>query len=343
MSEVNKIEITIDEAKEIIAKCTHPDYSNKEHELFKAAAAKLLEENDPGFEYEYESEDEEVKESRLEKEISTGIKEGGNAARKSVTENITQYAGEVISNIQNLGAAGSVAFSSATYFQSAEMIETSQEVVSIVETVEYDYGQTLNSYIFEQAATFVEKIPYVNETKLAQNVAAAMTEISKNAETPQEREERRAAKSEESNTLTESTEEVESEPTEESNSEEAETQVEAKSEPTEESTEEVESDNQQENNNENELGEESKNEESSIEANSSETKPDVQTDSLQGEANDSGNIEDLDDSTTITPDDGSINEIDPIKPHSMVGDDAFESILTPNDAIEVSPNGPQND
>lgn len=331
MGEVKKIEITIDEAKEIIAKCTHPDYSNEEHELFKAAAAKLLEDKDPGFEYEYESEEEEeVKESRLEKEISTGIKEGGNAVRKSITENITQYAGEVISNIQNLGAAGSVAFSSATYFQSAEMIETSQEVVAIVETIESDYGQTLNSYIFEQAATLVEKVPYVGETKFAQNIAAALTEISENAETPQEREERRAAKKD-----------AESEPTEESNSEEAEIQVEAKSEPTEESTEEVESDNQQENNYENEPGEESKNEESSIEANSSETKPDVQTDSLQGEANDSGDVEDLDDSTTITPDDGSIDEIDPIKPHSMVGDDAFEPILTPNDAIEASPNGLQ--
>ena len=150
-------DLTINEAKKLVAKFSNPEHKNEEHELFKAAAAKLLEDKDPGFEYEYESEEEEVKESRLEKEISTGIKEGGNAVRKSAMENVGQYAGEVISNIQNLGAAGSVAFSSATYFQSAEMIETSQEVVSIVETIESDYGQTLNSYIFEQAATFVEK------------------------------------------------------------------------------------------------------------------------------------------------------------------------------------------
>ena len=48
-------DITLNEAKELVAKFSNPEHKNKEDELFKVAAAKLLEETDPGFEYEYES------------------------------------------------------------------------------------------------------------------------------------------------------------------------------------------------------------------------------------------------------------------------------------------------
>ena len=82
----------------------------------------------------------------------------------------------------------------------------------------------------------------------------------------------------------------------------------------------IESDNQQEqpkDSDKNEQREESKDEESDIETNSSETKPDLQTDPVQSETND-------------------IGDIDPIKPHQ----DFFpEPVITPNDAIIVSPEG----
>ena len=48
-----KEDITLNEAKELVAKFSNPEHKNKEDELFKIAAAKLLEETDPGFEYEY--------------------------------------------------------------------------------------------------------------------------------------------------------------------------------------------------------------------------------------------------------------------------------------------------
>ena len=34
-----------------------------------------------------------------------------------------------------------------------------------------------------------------------------------------------------------------------------------------------------------------------------------------------------------------VDAIDDIKPHSMVGDDAFDPVITPDDATVVSPDG----
>ena len=238
MGEKDKFEINIEEAKEIIAKCIHPDYSNEEHELFKVAAAKLLDEKDPGFKYEYEVEEE----TSVEK------------SDESLFSRAKDYGKEIVNNVQSLGAAGTVAFSSAAYFQSIEAFETTHEIGSVIRSVESDYGQSLMSYV---GGIIME----MNES------------------------------------------------TEESQSEEA------------SSENKVEQSNPQNN----EQREESENEESSIETNSSETKSNIQTDSIQSETNGGGDIDTLDD----------------IKPHSMVGDDAFEPVFTPHDAIVTSPNGPK--
>ena len=251
MGEKDKFEINIEEAKEIIAKCIHPDYSNEEHELFKVAAAKLLDEKDPGFKYEYESEEE----TSVEK------------SDESLFSRARDYGKEIVNNVQSLGAAGIVAFSSAAYFQSIEAFETTHEIGSVIRSVESDYGQSLMSY-----------------------VGGIITEMIDSTEESQSEE---------------STEEG----TEESQSEEA------------SSENKVEQSNPQNN----EQREESENEESSIETNSSETKSNIQTDSIQSETNGGGDIDTLDD----------------IKPHSMVGDDAFEPVFTPHDAIVTSPNGPK--
>ena len=251
MGEKDKFEINIEEAKEIIAKCIHPDYSNEEHELFKVAAAKLLDEKDPGFKYEYEVEEE----TSVEK------------SDESLFSRAKDYGKEIVNNVQSLGAAGIVAFSSAAYFQSIEAFETTHEIGSVIRSVESDYGQSLMSY-----------------------VGGIITEMIESTEESQSEE---------------STEEG----TEESQSEEA------------SSENKVEQSNPQNN----EQREESENEESSIETNSSETKSNIQTDSIQSETNGGGDID----------------AIDNIKPHSMVGDDAFEPVFTPHDAIVTSPNGPK--
>ena len=255
MGEKDKFEINIEEAKEIIAKCIHPDYSNEEHELFKVAAAKLLDEKDPGFKYEYESEEE----TSVEK------------SDESLFSRARDYGKEIVNNVQSLGAAGIVAFSSAAYFQSIEAFETTHEIGSVIRSVESDYGQSLMSY-----------------------VGGIITEMIESTEESQSEE---------------STEEDTEESTEESQSEEA------------SSENKVEQSNPQNN----EQREESENEESSIETNSSETKSNIQTDSIQSETNGGGDIDTLDD----------------IKPHSMVGDDAFEPVFTPHDAIITSPSGPK--
>ena len=255
-------DITLNEAKELVAKFSNPEHKNKEDELFKVAAAKLLEETDPGFEYEYEVEED--------------VEAAAEKSDESLFSRAKDYGKEIVNNVKSLGAAGTVAFSSAAYFQSIEAFETTHEIGSVIRSVESDYGQSLMSY-----------------------VGGIITEMIESTEESQ---------SEES--TEEDTEESQSEEsTEESQSEEA------------SSENKVEQSNPQNN----EQREESENEESSIETNSSETKSNIQTDSIQSETNGGGDID----------------AIDNIKPHSMVGDDAFEPVFTPHDAIITSPSGPK--
>jgi hypothetical protein len=271
-------DITLNEAKELVAKFSNPEHKNKEDELFKIAAAKLLEETDPGFEYEYEHESEE--EVSVEKPDESLITRAKN------------YGKEVVNNIQSLGAAGTVAFSSAVYFQSVEAFETTHEIGSIIRSVESNYGQSLMSYIG--------------------SIITEMTEES-DAEESQSEE----SDAEESESEVEETQESESEVEE---TQESESEV--------EETQESESNNtleQPKDNNEDEHQEKTENEESAIETNGSKTKSNVQTDVIQSETNGGGDID-------------AINDI---KPHSMIGDDAFEPVFTPHDAIVASPAGPK--
>jgi hypothetical protein len=259
-------DITLNEAKELVAKFSNPEHKNKEDELFKIAAAKLLEETDPGFEYEYEHESEE--EVLVEKPDESLITRAKN------------YGKEVVNNIQSLGAAGTVAFSSAVYFQSVEAFETTHEIGSIIRSVESNYGQSLMSYI-----------------------GSIITEMTEESDTEE-------SQSEESDT---------EEAAEESDTSESESEV--------EETQESESNNtleQAKDNNADEYQEKTENEESAIETNGSKTKSNVQTDVIQSETNGGWDIDAIDD----------------IKPHSMIGDDAFEPVFTPHDAIVTSPNGP---
>jgi len=187
-----------------------------------------------------------------------------------------------------LGAAGTVAFSSAAYFQSIEAFETTHEIGSVIRSVESDYGQSLMSYVG--------------------GIIMEMNESTEESQSEESTEEDTEESTEESQSE-ESTEEDTEESTEESQSEEA------------SSENKVEQSNPQNN----EQREESENEESSIETNSSEAKSNIQTDSIQSETNGGGDID----------------AIDNIKPHSMVGDDAFEPVFTPHDAIITSPSGPK--
>jgi outer membrane biosynthesis protein TonB len=317
-------ELTLEEAKKLVAQFSDPKHVNKEQELFKSAAAKLLEETDPGFEYEYEAE-EEVEEK------SVKIKDSGNFFKQ-----VKDYGAEFVNNVQSLGAAGSVAFSSATYFQGVEAIETTQEVAAVVESVEADYNQTLAFYFMEEMSNRImamADIPVIGAPLEA--ISNTMSDVADNMETYEEREERKAAEAEE--TTEEITEEVTKESSEEQTQSEESTEEQTQSEEatqseettTEESAEEAESDNKQEqpkDNNENERGEETKNEEGGDKVNRSETTSDIQADSIQSETNDSGYID---------------NDLDPIKPHSMV-DDIFNDppVMTPIDAIVASPAGP---
>ena len=256
----------------------------------KSVVAKLLEETDPGFEYEYESEEEEASAEKSDESLFSRAKDYGKG---------------IVNNVQSLGAAGTVAFSSAAYFQSVEAFETTQEIGSVIRSVESDYGQSLMSYV---GGIIMEMIESTEESQSEEGDTEESTEESN--EESQSEESTEESQSEESNE--ESTEESQSEESNEESNEESQ-------------SEEASSENKVEQSNpqNNEQREESENEESSIETNSSETKSNIQTDSIQSETNGGGDLDAIDD----------------IKPHSMIGDDAFEPVFTPHDAIVTSPNG----
>ena len=157
-------ELSPKEAKKIVKKFCKPPYDPEEARL-KEAAWKVLEECKCGaFEWEADDEEEPLK-ARKENDLA------GQAAKESkgIIESVKEYGVEIVHNVQALGAAGSVAFSSATYFQSAEAIETTKEISAIIQTVEQDYGQSLGDYLFEQAATFIQKIPIINNKEATQD------------------------------------------------------------------------------------------------------------------------------------------------------------------------------
>lgn len=127
-------ELSIRKAKRIVKKFCEPPYDLEEARL-KEAAWKVLQECKCGsFEWENEEEEESPK-SKTPKE------------NQSVFESVKKYAAETTKNIQSLGAAGAVAFSSAAYFQTIEAYETTREIGIVIQRVEADYGESLFGYI----------------------------------------------------------------------------------------------------------------------------------------------------------------------------------------------------
>jgi len=201
-----KEDITLNEAKELVAKFSNPEHKNKEDELFKIAAAKLLEETDPGFEYEYEHESEE--EVLVEKPDESLITRAKN------------YGKEVVNNIQSLGAAGTVAFSSAVYFQSVEAFETTHEIGSIIRSVESNYGQSLMSYIGSIITEMTEESD-AEESQSEESDTEEAVEESDTAESESEAEETQESESDNTLTLEQPKDNNEDEQREESENEES--------------------------------------------------------------------------------------------------------------------------
>jgi len=198
------------EAQEIVKKFCEPPYNAEEIRL-KEDVRLVLKGGGKGYEGD-DDEEEEEGDSPQNNEPKGGA--GESAAQgatsqatqsqgSSVIENVQQYAGEVIANVQSLGTAGSVALSSATYFQAETVVESSHDIVAIVEEVEEDYDMTLQNYFVETTATFIddiahipiiENIPVVNT--VVENTAKSLYSVSDNMETKAERVEKQEAEAE---------------------------------------------------------------------------------------------------------------------------------------------------
>ena len=117
-------ELSLEEAINAVRRLAKPDRKNEELELLKEASAKLLEEVQPGFEFEDE--------------------EGGGGGSGAVTEELKKAPGfleHVGSQVAALGPAGLIAISSATYFQVDTVVEETRQVAVIAEEkwVEFEF------------------------------------------------------------------------------------------------------------------------------------------------------------------------------------------------------------
>lgn len=109
-------ELTLDEAINAVKRLSNPDRPNQELELLKEASAKLLEEVQPGFEFEGDDDD------------------GPDAG--ALKEELTKSPGffeQMGSQISNIGAAGVIALSSAAYFQIDTVVEETRTVAAVAE------------------------------------------------------------------------------------------------------------------------------------------------------------------------------------------------------------------
>ena len=81
--------------------------------------------------------------------IAKEASQSASSAGGGVLEGAGQYVGQIVSNIQGLGAAGVIAMSSATYFQAESVVDSTEEFTEIVREIEVEYGQTFNNYFIE--------------------------------------------------------------------------------------------------------------------------------------------------------------------------------------------------
>ena len=124
-----------EEAQRIVSKYCKPPYDPDEAKLKEAMWVLLKEGKSEGFEWE-EPEEEEKKPGAgsIAKEASQTASSAGGGA----LEGAGQYVGQIISNVQGLGAAGTLALGSATYFQADTVVDSTEEVTAIVREIEAD-------------------------------------------------------------------------------------------------------------------------------------------------------------------------------------------------------------
>jgi hypothetical protein len=194
-----KDDLTPKQAKEIIKKFCEPPYNAKEIRL-KEDVRLVLKGEGKGYEGDDDEEEEGDRPQNNEPKGGAGESAAQGAASQatqsqgsSVLENVQQYAGEIITNVQSLGTAGSVALSSATYFQAETVVESSHDIVAIVEEVEEDYDMTLQNYFVETTATFIDDIAQ----KQAERQAEKEQRQAERQEAKEQRQAERESKSEE--------------------------------------------------------------------------------------------------------------------------------------------------
>jgi len=372
-----------EQAEEIIKKFCEPPYDPDEGRL-REAAWKLLSEKE-GYEFEAEDEEEEVPE--LPKRKKTGAESVtepiGQTAQatsqaasqsSSVLEGASQYVGQVISNVQSLGAAGAVAMSSATYFQAESVVDSTEQVSAIIQEVEVDYDQTFANYFVESVALAINDIPIIESIPVVgpalESASEGLLEVADNMETVEEKQERvveekaeketkaqakAEAKAEKETAKQEAKQEAkeakiqerkaakqEREAKREGNGgqEEEKSKSEEKSEPKQEAEEPKEEQKSEP------KSEKTESRDSSQESSqkSTETQSESTTESKDSSQEASQDVPEVIEDTPIDQD------MDEIKPHSMIeSDDAggfidqqpdFPRVETPYDATTVSPAGP---
>ena len=120
--EIEDKELTLEEAQNVIRRLAHPKHVNQEEQMLKKAAAVVLKETQPEFEFGDE-EDEDVK------------IDSANAADATSTE-LTKPPGfleQMGTTIQALGPAGMIALGSAAYFQIDTVVEETRTVATVAE------------------------------------------------------------------------------------------------------------------------------------------------------------------------------------------------------------------
>ena len=120
--EIEDKELSLEEAQNVIRKLAHPKHVNQEEKLLKEAAAVVLKETQPEFEFGDEEDD--------------NIKiDSANAAEATSTE-LTKPPGfldQLGTTLQALGPAGMIALGSAAYFQIDTVVEETRTVATVAE------------------------------------------------------------------------------------------------------------------------------------------------------------------------------------------------------------------
>ena len=199
-----KQEMSLEDAQRIVQKFCKPPYDEEELRL-KEAAYRVLKECQCGaFEWEESEEDEENKITQNKPGAGSLAKEATQTASSAgggVLEGAGQYVGQIIGNVQSLGATGAIAMSSATYFQAETVIDSTEEFTEIVREVEVEYGQTFNNYFIENTAYLIESIPIIESIpvvgEVLESASESLLEVADEMETVEQKQERIEAEEEE--------------------------------------------------------------------------------------------------------------------------------------------------